>query len=75
MGQRYAHVSLDERCEIYRLHADGKSQRAIGRLMGPLGLDHWPGISTNRLPRAGYKPPWPSAWPGRANAACRRSSA
>ena len=34
MGRRYDHVSLDERCEIYRLHEDGKSRRAIGRLLG-----------------------------------------
>jgi len=30
MGKRYAQLTVEERVEIYRLHADGKSQRAIG---------------------------------------------
>ncbi|CCQ72016.1 IS30 family transposase [Magnetospira sp. QH-2] len=56
MGQKYAHVSLDERCEIYRLHADGKSQRAIGRLMGRSASTIGRELKRNALPRAGYKP-------------------
>ena len=34
MGERYDQVSLDKRCEIYRLHEGSKSRRAIGRLLG-----------------------------------------
>jgi len=33
MNQRYAQLTLEERVEIYRLHADGKSRRAIGALL------------------------------------------
>ncbi|KAB2907942.1 MAG: IS30 family transposase [Dechloromonas sp.] len=58
MGQRYEHVSLDERCEIYRLHADGKSRRAIGRLMGRSASTISRELSRNRLPVAGYRPGW-----------------
>ena len=34
MGKRYAQLTIEERVEIYRLHADGKSRRAIGALLG-----------------------------------------
>ena len=34
MGQSYAQLTLNERIEIYRLHADGKSCRVIGALLG-----------------------------------------
>jgi IS30 family transposase len=34
MGQRYGQLSLEERCEIARLHADGRSQRAIAKALG-----------------------------------------
>ena len=34
MGQRYGQLSLEERIEIYRLHAGGKSQRAIAAHLG-----------------------------------------
>ena len=34
MGRRYRQLSLDERIEIYRLHADGKSSRQIGKTIG-----------------------------------------
>ncbi len=33
MGKRYGQLSLEERVEIYRLHADGKSRRAIGAIL------------------------------------------
>src|SRR6267154_1819597 len=34
MGQRYGQLSLEERVEIYRLHAGGKSQNYIGSALG-----------------------------------------
>ncbi|MCC3862527.1 IS30 family transposase [Pseudemcibacter aquimaris] len=34
MGTNYSHLGLTERCEIYRLHADGKSQQQIANHIG-----------------------------------------
>jgi len=34
MGKRYGQLTVEERVEIYRLHADGRSQRAIGACLG-----------------------------------------
>lgn len=34
MGKQYAQLTVEERVEIYRLHADGKSRRAIGARLG-----------------------------------------
>jgi IS30 family transposase len=34
MGKRYGQLTVEERVEIYRLHADGKSRRAIGTMLG-----------------------------------------
>ena len=34
MGKRYDQLDLDDRIEISRLHAAGKSRREIGLLMG-----------------------------------------
>jgi transposase, IS30 family len=34
MGKQYAQLTVEERVEIYRLHADGKSRRAIGACLG-----------------------------------------
>ncbi len=34
MGKRYDQLDLDDRIEISRLHAAGKSRREIGHLMG-----------------------------------------
>ncbi len=33
MGKRYDQLDLDDRIEIFRLHAAGKSRREIGHLM------------------------------------------
>jgi IS30 family transposase len=33
MDRRYAQLTLEERVEIYRLHADGKSRRAIAAFL------------------------------------------
>jgi len=60
MGKRYEQLSLDERIEIYRLHADGKSRRQISRC-----LDRSPATISRELQRnskpshrwnAGYQP-------------------
>jgi IS30 family transposase len=32
MGKRYGQLTVEEKVEICRLHADGKSRRAIGAL-------------------------------------------
>ena len=56
MGHRYDQVSLDERCEIYRLHEGGKSRRAIGRLLGRHPSTIGRELKRNSLPRSGYKP-------------------
>ena len=34
MGKRYGQLTVEERVEVYRLHADGKSRRAIGAALG-----------------------------------------
>lgn len=34
MGQKYSHLSVEERIEIYRWHATGKSARWIGEALG-----------------------------------------
>jgi transposase, IS30 family len=34
MGKQYEHLSLEDRIEIYRLHADGKSRGAIATAIG-----------------------------------------
>jgi len=34
MGKQYAQLTVEERVEIYRLHADGKSRRVIAAGLG-----------------------------------------
>ena len=56
MGRRYRQLSLEERCEIARLQADGRSIRQIAA-----ALDRTPStiarkISRNRGSYVGYKP-------------------
>src|SRR3954454_21356590 len=60
MGRRYGKLSLEERVEIYRLHADGKSQNKIAS-----ALDRHPSTISRELRRnaqptrvwkAGYAP-------------------
>ena len=55
MGRRYDHVSLDERCEIYRLHKGGKSRRAVGHLLGRHPSAIGRELKRNSLPQCGYK--------------------
>jgi IS30 family transposase len=56
MGRRYEQLSLDDRCEIARLQADGQSVRQIAA-----ALDRAPStisreIRRNRGRQVGYKP-------------------
>jgi Helix-turn-helix domain len=56
MGQDYRHFSLEERCELARLHAEGRSLRQIAA-----ALDRAPSSITRELTRnrgstVGYKP-------------------
>jgi transposase, IS30 family len=56
MDQRYAQLTLEERVEIYRLHAAGKSRRAIASL-----LARSPATISRELRRNSVKT---KAWPG-----------
>jgi IS30 family transposase len=60
MGKRYAQLSLQERIEIYRLHADGKSRRAIagalGRSVATISRELRRNSKTTRIWRGGYDP-------------------
>ena len=56
MGKDYDQLDLDDRIEISRLHAAGKSLRAIGRLMGRATSTISRELQRNRLPRGEYKP-------------------
>jgi IS30 family transposase len=56
MGKTYRQLDLDERIEIYRLHADGKSSRQIG---DAIGRHH---TTVSRELERNSKPT--KAWPG-----------
>ncbi len=56
MGKHYDQLDLDDRIEISRLHADGISRRAIGRMMGRSASTIGRELRRNSLPKAGYKP-------------------
>ncbi len=56
MGKHYDQLDLDDRIEIFRLHADGISRRAIGRMMGRLASTMSRELRRNSLPMGGYKP-------------------
>src|ERR1700747_102232 len=56
MGKKYGHLSLEERCQIARLHEDGQSIRQIAA-----ALDRPPSTISRELKRnggtqVGYKP-------------------
>ena len=56
MGQKYEHLSLEDRCQIARLHEDGQSLRQIAA-----ALDRPPStisreLRRNRGTQVGYKP-------------------
>lgn len=50
MGKRYGHVTIEERCEIARLHASGYSVRQIAA-----GLDRSPSTVARELKRNGSR--------------------
>ena len=56
MGKHYDQLDLDDRIEISRLHADGISRRAIGRMMGRSASTIGRELRRNSLPKSGYKP-------------------
>ena len=58
MGLKYDQLSLDERCEIYRLHADGKSRRAIARALGRHPSTICRELTRNSGSQVGYKVEW-----------------
>jgi len=60
MGKRYDQLGLQERIEIYRLHADGKSRRAIARALGrsvaTISRELQRNSKTSRIWPGGYDP-------------------
>ena len=56
MGRHYGQLSLDERIEISRLHADGISPRIIGEALGRHHSTIYRELKRNRLVGSGYKP-------------------
>jgi len=56
MEQIYSHIELNERCEIYRLHADGISRRQIADRLGRSPSIISRELQRNALPKSGYKP-------------------
>ena len=56
MEQYYSHIELNERCEIYRLHADGISRRRIAATLGRSPSTISRELRRNALPKSGYKP-------------------
>lgn len=58
MGTHYTQLSLDERCEIVRLHAGGVSLRGIGRHLGRSGATISRELRRNSGTSVGYKVSW-----------------
>ncbi len=56
MGKRYDQLDLDDRIEICRLHAAGKSRREIGHLMGRDASTISRELRRNSLARGECKP-------------------
>src|ERR1700741_780455 len=60
MGRRYRQLSLDERVEIYRLHAAGISHRKIAEAIGPHHTTISPAPEADNVPTkswsGGYSP-------------------
>jgi IS30 family transposase len=60
MGQHYKQLALEERIEIYRLHAEGLSCRAIGALLGrsagTISREMRRNSATTKLWKGGYEP-------------------
>lgn len=58
MGTTYDQLGMDEHCEIYRLHADGKSRRAIARSLGRAPSTICRELVRNSGAKVGYKVEW-----------------
>jgi transposase, IS30 family len=58
MGTTYDQLSLDERCEIYRLHTGGKSGRAIARALNRAPSTICRELARNSGTQVGYKVEW-----------------
>ena len=56
MGQDYRHFSLEERCEIARLHAEGRSLRQIAAALDRAPSSIARELKRNRGSTVGYKP-------------------
>ena len=56
MERHYSQISLEERCEIVRLRADGLSQHGIARRLGRHSSTIGREIRRNSLPKSGYNP-------------------
>src|SRR4051812_34941749 len=60
MGRRYGQLSLEERVEIYRLHADGKSQNqiasALKRAPSTISRELRRNSQPSKVWKGGYKP-------------------
>lgn len=56
MGQGYRHFSLEERCEIARLHAEGRSLRQIAAAMDRAPSSIARELKRNKGSTIGYKP-------------------
>ena len=60
MGRRYGQLGRQERIEIYRLHADGKSRRwiaqALGRSVSTISRELQRNSKTSRIWPGGYDP-------------------
>ena len=69
MGKCYGQLSLDERIEIYRLHADGISLQKIGKVLGRAGSTISRELERNSKPTK----QWPGGYsPTRAHALAER---
>jgi len=58
MGTQYSQLSMDERCEIFRLHAGRVALRGIGRQLGRSGATVSREIRRNSGVQVGYKVSW-----------------
>src|ERR1700758_2138880 len=60
MGQCYGQLSLEERVEIYRLHAGGRSQNeiasALGRAPATISREPRPNSPPTKVWTGGYEP-------------------
>ena len=56
MGKRYDQLDLDDRIEISRLHAAGKSRHEIGHLISRDASTIGRELRRNSLPKGEYKP-------------------